>query len=143
MTGGEKFLFFFSLRHGFAVLPLFAQGRLLCRCIQHIFDKIPYPVVGSFTKTWVTAPMSRERHTGRSLHLCPVGNGLCAIPILRRRVKHIFDKNTVAPCGVIYQNMGDSTHKFSVLDNGRAAHGDVKQGTKEFCVFLRFLCVFR
>ena len=25
----------------------------------------------------------RERHTGRSLHLCPVGNGLCAIPILR------------------------------------------------------------
>ena len=28
----------------------------------------------------------RERHIGRSLHLCPVGNGLCAIPILRRSI---------------------------------------------------------
>ena len=26
--------------------------------------------------------------------------------------------------------------------NRRAAHADVKCGTKEFCVFLQFLCVF-
>jgi hypothetical protein len=38
--------------------------------------------------------------------------------------------------------MGRRTDQFAVLNDGTAAHADVKQGTKEFCAFLRFLCVF-
>ena len=68
----------------------------------------------------------RERHIGRSLHLCPVGNGLCAVPILRRRVQHIFNKNAVAYSWIIDQHMRHSANQFAVLDDGRAAHADVK-----------------
>ena len=39
--------------------------------------------------------------------------------------------------------MGHGADEFAVLDDGRAGHADVKQGTKEFCVYLRFLCVFK
>jgi hypothetical protein len=38
--------------------------------------------------------------------------------------------------------MGHGANQFAVLDDGTAAHADVKLGTKEFCVFLRILCVF-
>jgi hypothetical protein len=38
--------------------------------------------------------------------------------------------------------MGDRAHQFTVLNDRRAGHADVKYGTKEFYVFLRFLCVF-
>ena len=63
---------------------------------------------------------------GVSLHLCPVGNGLCAIPILRRSVKHIFNKDSIPHCWIIDQNMGDGADELAVLDNGTAAHADVK-----------------
>jgi len=38
--------------------------------------------------------------------------------------------------------MSNGADELAVLDDGAAGHADVKQGTKEFCVFLRFLCVF-
>ena len=59
----------------------------------------------------------KERHAGRSLHFCPVGNGLCAIPILRRSVKHIFNEDAVSGGWVVDEHMGDSTDQFSVLYN--------------------------
>ena len=31
--------------------------------------------------------------------------------------------------------MGHGAHQFAVLDDGAAGNVDVKQGTKEFCVF--------
>ena len=68
----------------------------------------------------------RERHTGRSLHLCLVGNGLCAIPILRCRVEHVFDEDTVTGGRIVNKDMGDSADQFAVLDDRAAAHADVK-----------------
>ena len=38
--------------------------------------------------------------------------------------------------------MGHGADKFAILDDGTAAHTDVKKGTKEFRVFLQDLCVF-
>ena len=61
---------------------------------------------------------------------------------LRCCFQHIFDENTIPGIRGIYQHMGHRAHQFPVLYNGTAAHADVKQGTKEFCVFLQFLCVF-
>ena len=83
---------------------------------RHDTQVVPYGAIPGICIT------KRERHTGRSLHLCPVGNGLCAIPILRRRIKHIFNKDAVARCGVIDQNMGDGTDKLAVLDDGASGH---------------------
>ena len=57
------------------------------------------------------------RSTTPALHLCPVGNGLCAIPILRCRVEHVFDEDAVAAGGIIDQNMGYRAYQFSVLYN--------------------------
>ena len=37
-------------------------------------------------------------------------------------VIHIFRKNTVAFCRVVYKNMCDSTNQLSVLNNGTPAH---------------------
>ena len=78
---------------------------------RHDTQVVPY---GAIPEICIT---KRERHTGRSLHLCPVGNGLCAIPILRRSVKHIFDKNSIPRCGIIHQHVGDGTKQFSVLND--------------------------
>ena len=55
----------------------------------------------------------RERHTGRSLHLC------C-------RIQHILDKDAVAGGGIIDENMGHRAHQFSILYNRTAGHADVK-----------------
>ena len=40
--------------------------------------------------------------------------------------EHIFDENAVAPGGVIHQHVGHRANQLSVLDDGTAAHGDVK-----------------
>ena len=42
------------------------------------------------------------------------------------RVEHVFNKDAVARCGVIDEDMGNSAHQFAILDNGTAAHADVK-----------------
>ena len=57
-------------------------------------------------------------------------------------VQHIFDENAVTRGGVVDQHVGDGADEVTVLDDRRAGHADVKYGTKEFCVFLRFLFVF-
>ena len=46
----------------------------------------------------------RERHTGRSLHLC------C-------RIRHIFNEYSIPRGGIIDENMGHRAHQFSVLYN--------------------------
>ena len=61
---------------------------------------------------------------------------------LSRRVQHIFDEDAVAGGRIADQHMGDRPHQLAVLDDGTARHFCVKYGTKEFCVFLRLLCVF-
>ena len=35
----------------------------------------------------------------------PVGNGLCAVPILRRRVQHVFDEDAISRCGIVNKDM--------------------------------------
>ena len=87
---------------------------------RHDTQVVPY---GAIPEICIT---KRERHTGRSLHLCLVGNGLCAIPILRCRVEHVFDEDAVSRCGVVHENMGHRAHQFAVLYNRRAGHADVK-----------------
>ena len=62
--------------------------------------------------------------------------------ILGGSIQHILDEDAVAGCGVVHKNMGDGADEFAVLNNRTAAHVDVKQETKEFCVFLQDLCVF-
>ena len=66
---------------------------------------------------------------------------VCLFPLCRS-IQHIFDKNAVAGGWVVYQNVGNRAYQPAVLNNGAAGHADVKCGTKEFCVVLRFLCVF-
>ncbi len=41
-------------------------------------------------------------------------------------IKHVFDKNAVAHCGVVYEDMGHCADELAVLDNGAAGHADVK-----------------
>ena len=61
---------------------------------------------------------------------------------LCRRIQHVFDEDAVAGGGVVDEDVSDGADELAVLDNGTAAHADVKCGTKEFCVFLQILCVF-
>ena len=49
-----------------------------------------------------------------------------------RRLQHVLQKNAIALSGVVHQNMRYSAYKFTVLDNGTAAHGCVKIGTTFF-----------
>ena len=42
----------------------------------------------------------------------PPGEG-----ILSSSVQHIFNKNSVAGCGVIHQHMSNGAYQFSVLNN--------------------------
>ena len=58
-------------------------------------------------------------------------------------IQHVFYKDTVAAGGVIDQDMGHCAYQFAVLDVGTTGHFCVKCGTKEFCVFWRFLCVLQ
>ena len=62
---------------------------------RHDTQVVPY---GAIPEICIT---KRERHTGRSLHLCPVGNGLCAIPILRCCVQHVFDEDAISSGWVV------------------------------------------
>ena len=87
---------------------------------RHDTQVVPY---GAIPEICIT---KRERHTGRSLHLCPVGNGLCAIPMLRRSVKHVFDEDAIAGGGIVNQHMGNGANQFAVLDDGGAGHFCVK-----------------
>ena len=64
--------------------------------------------------------------TGRSLHLCPVGNGLCAIPILRRGVEHVFDENTISGGRIVDKDVGHRAHQFAILNDGATGHFCVK-----------------
>ena len=81
---------------------------------------------------YFTIPPSRLRRA----------TSLCTRETLRSGVQHIFNEDTVAPCRIIHKHMGHGTHQFAILNNRATAHADVKYETKEFCVFLRFLCVF-
>ena len=67
---------------------------------RHDTQVVPYGAIPGISIT------KRERHTGRSLHLRLVGNGLCAIPILRCRIEHIFYKNTVSGGRIVHKDMG-------------------------------------
>ena len=42
---------------------------------------------------------------------------------LSRRIQHIFDQNSIAPGGVVDEDMGHGTNQLSVLDDGGAGHG--------------------
>ena len=46
--------------------------------------------------------------------------------ILSCRVQHIFDENTVTGVRGVHKNMGYGSHQLAVLNNGTAAHADVK-----------------
>ena len=37
-------------------------------------------------------------------------------------IQHIFDKNPVTSCRVVYENMGHRTHQLAVLNNEASAH---------------------
>ena len=45
----------------------------------------------------------------------PVSNLSCCL-------QHILDEDTVAPCGVVDEDMGDGADEAAVLDDGAAAH---------------------
>ena len=68
---------------------------------------------------------------------------LCTREALCCGVQHIFDKNTISGRWVVHQHVGHCADELAILNNGRAGHVCVKYRTKEFCVFLRFLCVVR
>ena len=86
---------------------------------SNIFSiKMPYPVVGSFTSTWVTAPMSfpvavPEKIFGLMLFL------------------DFFDRchslGSLAPPPAAVASL-------PVLDNGTAGHACVNIGTKKLCI---------
>ena len=49
-----------------------------------------------------------------------------------RCAEHIFDKDSVARCRVVYENVRHRTDKLAVLDDGRAAHECGQEGTTNF-----------
>ena len=57
---------------------------------------------------------------------CVGGDGLRTILFLRRRIQHVFDKDAVAHCGIIDENVGRCADELAVLNDGTAAHADVK-----------------
>ncbi len=68
-------------------------------------------------------------------HLPLKGKALCCC------VQHIFDKDTVAGCGIIHQHVGYRINQFSDLYSERAGHADVKWDKGILCfsvVFMRF-----
>ena len=92
--------------------------------------KIFLPVLRYFSEK------AKHSHKGQPSASASLSAHLC------RRLQHIFDEDAVALRGVVNQDMGNGADEFAVLDDGTAGHADVKCGTKEFCVFLQFLCVF-
>ena len=45
---------------------------------------------------------------------------------LSSRVQHVFDEDAIPRCGVIDEDMGHGPYQFPILNNGTAAHADVK-----------------
>ena len=43
-----------------------------------------------------------------------------------RRIQHIFNEDPIPRIRAVYKHMGHSAHQFAVLDDGTAAHADVK-----------------
>ena len=60
----------------------------------------------------------------RAIHAPVISSARC--------LQHVLQKNAIALSGVVHQNMRYSAYKFTVLDNGTAAHGCVKIGTTFF-----------
>ena len=52
--------------------------------------------------------------------------------LLACRGKHVFYKNTVALGGVCYQDVGDGSDEFTVLNDGAATHECGQEGTTVF-----------
>ena len=106
------------------------SGRILSAryaAASNIFSiKIPYPVEGSLTRTWVMAPTSFPV----AVPGVRLADGAAALHTDR---SHSLSSLFPPPAAVA---------SLPVLDNRTAAHADVKYRTKEFCVFLWFLCVF-
>ena len=50
---------------------------------------------------------------------------ICDRPLCRG-IEHVFDEDTVAGGGIVDEDMGDGADQLAVLDNGTAAHADVK-----------------
>ena len=61
----------------------------------------------------------RKRH---DTQVVPYG----AIPILRGRVEHVFNEDTISGSWIVDKDMGDGADQFAILDDGTAAHADVK-----------------
>lgn len=47
----------------------------------------------------------------KKLRIC-----FCA-SFLRRIIRHVFDKDSIAACGVIDRDVGDGAHEFAILKN--------------------------
>ena len=41
-------------------------------------------------------------------------------------IQHIFNENAISGGRIVNKDMSDGPHQFAVLDNGAAAHADVK-----------------
>ena len=68
----------------------------------------------------------KERHAGRSLHLCPVGNGkrhdtqvvpYGAIPILCRGIQHVFNEDAISGGRIVNKDMSNGAYQFAILNN--------------------------
>ena len=68
---------------------------------RHDTQVVPY---GAVLKIYIT---KRERHIGRSLHLCG-------------GVQHIFDENAISGSWIVDENVGHSADELAVLDDGGA-----------------------
>ena len=59
-----------------------------------------------------------------------VKTSFCHLPHQREALacclQHILDENTISSLWIIYQNVGNGADQFPVLDDGTAAHADVK-----------------
>ena len=50
-------------------------------------------------------------------------------------VEHIFNENSVARGGVVYEDVGDSAYEFAVLDDGATRQVCGQQRTTKFVIF--------
>ena len=58
---------------------------------------------------------------------------------LCRRLQHVFDEDAVSLRGIVNQNMGNGADEFAVLDDGTAAHANVKCGTNFYAILFEFV----
>ena len=78
---------------------------------------MPYPVVGSLTRTWVTAPTSFP---------VAVPDKIFGLTLILDFIDRCHSLSSLHPPPAAVASL-------PVLDNRRAGHADVKQGTKENC----------